>query len=363
MGIAVGSGLDAQLVVKDEATYGVAPSLTSGVDSFEFTSETVELKKTVVQGEGLSAGRVYHRTKRRVLTNYDVNGAVNLNLPTRNLAFWLRYMVGSFGQTLATPTQIGTTGVYKSVHQPGAMGGHSFCLQKGVPAVDATVEPFTYVGCKLSSWQISVATGGIGQLVLNVDARNELAGSGNGDPLNGSVPALATFAMPTTGLGASVFHFREATVFTGGTPTLASGVVSLAGATAAANVKSADIQHAFGYDTNRVFLNGNGFKAEQIENAMRTISGSMDMEWLSSEAVYNAYANDTTTSLQLTFTGATVGASNYLLDIIIPNIKFEGEAPKVPGPAVITQRANFTGLDDETTVPIQITYQSEDSAI
>jgi hypothetical protein len=112
-----------------------------------------------------------------------------------------------------------------------------------------------------------------------------------------------------------------------------------------------------------VFLNGNGFKAEQIENAMRTISGSMDMEWLSSEAVYNAYANDTTTSLQLTFTGATVGASNYLLDIIIPNIKFEGEAPKVPGPAVITQRANFTGLDDETTVPIQITYQSEDSAI
>jgi hypothetical protein len=246
------------------------------------------------------------------------------------------------------------------------MGGHSFTLQKGVPAVDATVEPFTYVGCKLTSWQISVATGGLAKFTLNVDGRNELAGAGNSDPLNGSVPTLATFAMPTTGLGASVFHFREATLLTGGTPTLTSGVVSLSGATAAANVKTCDIQHAFGYDTNRVFLNGNGFKSEQIENALRAITGSFQVEWLSSEAMYNAYAADTTTSLELTFTGAiggTTGTNTYLLDIIIPNIKLEGESPKVPGPAVITQTANFTGLDDETTVPIQLTYQSEDSTL
>jgi hypothetical protein len=365
-GIAVGSGLATQVVAKDEVTYGVAPSLTSGVDSFEINSETLELKKTTVQGQGLSAGKVYARTKRRVLTNYDVNGGVNLDLPTRNLGFWLRYMVGSFGQANATPTQIGTTGMYKSIHQPGAMGGHSFTLQKGVPAVDATVEPFTYVGCKLTSWQISVATGGLAKFTLNVDGRNELAGAGNSDPLNGSVPTLATFAMPTTGLGASVFHFREATLLTGGTPTLTSGVVSLSGATAAANVKTCDIQHAFGYDTNRVFLNGNGFKSEQIENALRAITGSFQVEWLSSEAMYNAYAADTTTSLELTFTGAiggTTGTNTYLLDIIIPNIKLEGESPKVPGPAVITQTANFTGLDDETTVPIQLTYQSEDSTL
>lgn len=365
-GIPVGSGLATQVVAKDESTWGVAPTLTSGIDSFEIDSETLELKKTTVTGQGLSAGKVHLRTKRRVLTNYDVNGALNLDLPTRGMAFWLRHMVGSFGQSNATPAQIATSGMYKSIHQPGALGGHSFCLQKGVPATDATVLPFTYVGCKLSSWQVSVATGGLATLALNIDARNELAGAGNGDPLNGSVPALATFAMPTSGLGSSVFHFREAQLFSGGTPTLTSGVVSLSGETAVAQVKSCDMQYALAYDTNRVFLNGNGFKSEQIENAFRAITGSLAMEFISSEAMYNAYAADTTTSLQLTFTGpigGTTGTNPYLFDIIIPNVKLEGESPKVSGPGVVAVTANFTGLDDETTVPIQLTYQSEDSTI
>jgi hypothetical protein len=358
--IPVGSGLGAQLVVKDEVTYGVAADLTSGIDSFEFKSDTLELKKTAVQGEGLAAGRRYPRTKRRVLTNYDVNGQINMELPTRNFGFWARHMVGDFTET---PTQIGVSGIYKAVYQPKSnMFGHSFTVQKGVPATDATVEPMTYVGCKLASWEVQCSVGAIAQFVLHIDARNELAGGGNGDPLNGSVPALATWALPSTGLGASVFHFREATLFTGGTPTLNTGTVSLVGETAAAQVKDITVQHAIGFDINRIFIGSSGFKAEQIENAMRSITGSMTVEWQSSEAYYNAFAADTTTSLQLTFTGATVSTSNYLLDIIIPNIKLEGESPKVPGPAVVTQQIPFTGSDDETTTPIQITYQSEDTS-
>jgi hypothetical protein len=35
----------------------------------------------------------------------------------------------------------------------------------------------------------------------------------------------------------------------------------------------------------------------------------------------------------------------------------------VPGPGVVTQAVGFTGFDDETTVPIQFVYQSEDTAI
>ena len=358
--IPVGSGLAAQIVAKDETTYGVAPSLASGIDSFEFKSETLELKKTTVEGEGLAGGRVYRRTKRRVLTNYDVNGDVVMELPTRNLGFWLRYMVGDFTET---PTQIGVTGIYKAVFQPkSTQFGHSFTLQKGVPAADnATVEPVTYVGGKLTGWEIGVATGAIGSLTLHCDGRNELAGAGNGDPLNGSVPGLATWAPVTTGLGMSVFHFRQAALFSGGTPTLTTGVVSLVGATALGNVKDATIMQSFSYDTNRIFVGSNGYKNEPIENGFRAPTGSLTVEWLSNEALYNAYAADTTTSLQLTFTGATVSTSNYLLDIIIPNIKLEGETPKVGGPQVVTQAVPFTGYDDETTVPLQITYQSEDT--
>lgn len=360
--VAVGSGLAAQMVATAEATYGVAPSLASA-RSYEFKTENLELKKTAVVGEGLAAAKVYRRTRRRVLTVYDANGTVSLDLPTRQMAFWAQFMLGSFGQALATPTQVATSGIYKSVHQPGAMGTHSFCLQKGVPATDGTVLPFTYTGCKLASWEIAASVGSIGSLTLNIDARNELGGAGNGDPLNGSVPALAAFATPVTGRGLELFHFKQAAIFTGGTPTLTAGIVSLAGATAAANVKDVTIQHDFSYDNNRYFVGSAGFKSEQIENDYRNIGGSFTVEWLSGAAMYNAYAADTTTSLQLTFTGPTVSTSNYLFDIIIPNIKLNGESPKVGGPPVVTQTLSFDGLDDEATTPMQIIFQSEDTVI
>lgn len=361
--IAVGAGMAAQIVAVAEATYGVAPSLAAA-RSYEFKSETLELKKTTITGEGLAAGKVYQRAKRRVLTNYDYQGAIVMELATRQMAFWAQYMLGSFGQALATPTQIASSGIYASYHQPGSISGHSFTVQKGVPTADnATVEPMTGVGCKISDWELKVATGAIAELTLTVSGRNELGGAGNSDPLNGAVPTLASFATPTTGLGEQLFHFREATLYSGGTPTLTTGKVTLAGATAVANVKDASVKHTFKLDDQRYFLGNNGFKAEPIENGYRMISGTLTAEWFSSEAMYNAFAADTTTSLQLTFVGPTVSTSNYLFDVIIPNVKLDGESPKVPGPAVITQSVGFTGLDDEATAPIQILYQSEDSVI
>lgn len=363
--MAVGSGIASQIVYKPEATYGVAPSLATLAESLEFKNETLALSKTTVQGQGLHAGGLYDRARRRVLTNYQAGGGITMDLQTRAIGTLIQHMVGSFGYTLATPVQIGTTGVYKSVHWPVAGGllGHSLCVQKGVPAIDGTVEPFTYVGAKVADWEISVATGALAQLILNFDARNELAGAGNSDPLNGSVPGLATFGTPTGGLGTRIFHFRQATIFTGGVPTVASNVVSLVGAVAAGNIQSCNIKQAVSMDTSRYFLGTAGFKGEQIENGFRALSGQFVVEWLSSQAMYNAFAADTTTSLQLTFTGDIVGASNYLLDIIVPNIKLDGEAPKVGGPSVVTQTIPFTGLDDESTTPIQIVLQNEDTVL
>jgi hypothetical protein len=361
--MAVASGIGGQIVATSESVYGVAPSLSSA-RSYEFKSETLAMKKKTVQGEGLHAGGLYDRTRRRVLVNYDVAGNIVMDCPTRQLAFWIQYMVGSFGEANATPAEIGTTGIYKSIHQPGSTFGYSFCVQKGVPTADnGTVEPFTYVGNKLSDWELKVSKGGLAELTLGIDGRNELAGVGNSDPLNASVPTLATFGVPTSGQGENVFHFREATLFTGGTPTLTSGVVSLASEATATNVTDVSIKQTYKLDNERIFIGSNGFKAQQIENGFRQLTGSITMEWLSSEAMYEAFAADTTTSLELTFTGPTVSTSNYLLDIIIPNIKLDGEPPKINGPAVVTQTIPFTGLDDETTTPIQITYQSEDAAI
>ncbi len=362
----IGSGLAGQLVALNEGTYGVAPTLTSP-KTYEFKNESLKLKKNTVQGQGLH-GKVgtlplYDRTARRVLTTYDAAGNIVMDLPGNQLGFWLQHMIGSYGQTLATPTEIGTTGVFTQVHQPGSLQGHSFAVQKGVPATDGTIEPFTYVGCKVESWQITCEVNQIAELQLTLDARNELAGSGNGDPLNGSVPALAT---PGYTAGMELFHFREATLLTGGTPTLTSGTVSLVGATAAANVKKAVLTHAVAMDKQRIFLGNNGFKSEQLENGYRKIGGSFDMEFLSAESIYNAFSDDTTTSIELKFVGPIIGTSGTntaILDVIIPNIKLDGDSPAIGGPGIVTPSIPFTGLDDEATTQIQFTYQSTDTTL
>lgn len=370
----VGSGISSQLAFLPEATWALCASGTfTGARPLEYKSESLELKKTTVQGQGMHAGGLFDRLNRRVLTNYAVSGSITCDLPNRNLNYLLQNMTGSpntlvtGASALYTPTQISTTGAYQSYHSPGNTKGLSLSFQKGVPTVDGVVEPFTYVGCKITDWEISVATGAIAQLNLGIDGYNELA-DGNIDPINGTCPSL--FSWSESGIESAtdplnVFHFREASVLSGGTPTLTAGVLTLAGASALGNVTQCNVKETKTMDVSRYFLGSKGYKAEQIENGFRNISGGFDVEWLSAETMYQAFAQDTTTSLQLSFVGnvaGTSGANKDTLIITFPNIKLDGESPKVGGPGIVSQSVTFTGLDDEVTAPYQINYISSDTA-
>lgn len=375
----IASGIAGQLAVVGEASWGAGVPGSPAWRPLEFKSETFELKKTTVQGQGLHAGGLFDRAARRVLTNYDVNGAITMDLPNRGLALLLQNMTGSPNTLVAgaaakaTPTQISTTGAYQSYHSPGNTGGMGLCFQKGVPTVDnGTVEPFTYVGCKINDWEISVQTGAIAQLALSVDARSEIAGGASIDPNITWGAAYSTpWAWTDTGVESvadplSLFHFREASVLSGGTPTLTSGVLSLSGATTLGNVTTCNIKETHSLDTTRYFLSSQGFKAEQIENNFRQVTGGFDIEWLSSESMYSAFSADTTTSLQLSFVGnlaGTSGTNHDTLILTLPAIKLDGESPKIGGPGLVMQSCSFTALDDEATSPYQFDYISSDTTV
>jgi hypothetical protein len=377
----IGTGIASQLMFVPETTWGVCPTASPVWRPLEFKSESLELKKTNVQGQGLHAGGLYDRAARRVITNYDVSGSITVDLPNRNLNHLLQAMTGSPNaaqtSTIFAPTVIASTAAYQSYHSPGNTKGISTTFQKGVPAVDnGVVEPFTYCGCKINDWEISVSTGALVQLTLSLDGRVELGGTTNIDPFLNSagIPALASWAesgVESTADPLNVFHFREATLLSGGVPTLTgsagSQVLTLASSpTALGNVTTANVKESHSLDTTRYFLNSNGFKQEQVENGFRQLTGGFDIEWVSSEAMYAAFAADTTLSLQLTFTGGiagTTGSNHDTVSITIPAIKLDGESPKVGGPGVIIQSCSFTGLDDEATAPYQIQYISSDSSV
>lgn len=362
MGVFVNSGIGGQILMIPETTFGVAPALTSA-QPYEFNSETMELKKTVVQGKGIHAGGLHNRSARRKLTNYSVAGGIMMDLPTQYLNQLLWAMFGSKAQAAAVLTQDATTGAYSATHAPGTLKGLSMCIQKGVASVDGTAaNPFTYTGCKMTDWTLNVTTGALATLATTWDGRNELAGaSTNGDALNSSVPALGTF---TEAASNNVFHFREATLYSGGTVTTTAGITSVTGNTALGNVKSAEIKYALKLDASRYFLGSAGFKAEPIENDYRDITGQFEIEWLNSEAQYEAFATDSPISLELAFVGDPIGtgSDHSSLTILIPKVFLEGETPKVGGPAVVTQKVPFTGLDDAVNNPIQATYWTIDQA-
>jgi hypothetical protein len=357
----VNSGIGAQIIMTPETNYGVAPVLTSS-QPYEFNNETLELKETIVQGKGLHAGGLHNRGARRVLSEYMVNGGITMDLPTRYLNQLLWQMFGSKGQTAATLTEDATTGAYSATHAPGSLYGQSMCIQKGVPSVDGTsASPFTFTGMKMLEWTLAVATGAIATLATTWDGRNALAGnSNNGDTLNATVPTLGTYTELSSN---NIFHFREATLYTGGTVSTAAGITSVTSNTALGNVRSAEVKYLKKMDTTRFFLGSNGFKAEPIENDYRDITGQFVIEWLNNEAMYEAYAADTPTCLELTFVGGAIGtgSDHSGLTILIPQIFLEGDVPKVGGPAVVTQTIPFTGLDDSTNNPIQATYWTLDS--
>src|SRR5882724_3439358 len=350
------SGLAAQWTSPvAETTYGVAPSLAAA----KFTAmknDSLELKKTTVQGIGLFQGKLYPQAVRRVITGWAAGGALPMDLPARGLQQWLLPMFGSYGQTLSALTQDAATGAYKAVHAPGPLEGNSFALQKGVPSADnGTIEPFTYVGAKIPDWELTVQKGEIAQLSLTVAARNELAGSGNSDPLNGSVPALQAYVAPASG---AVFTFLEGTLFTGGTVSTTSGLTTVASPVVAGSIRSASIKHTVPLDMERYFLGKAGFIDEPLQNALRSVTGQFVIDWLSSEQRYNAFVADTPTPLQLTFLGPPIGTGSDFstLSILISDTFLDGESPKAGGPEVITQTVPFVGLDDGTNNVIQATY-------
>lgn len=343
-----------------EGTYGVAPTLTGGhFYAIKGGTGRVKGKKINAQGEGLFSGKLYPQASRRVLTAWDCGGQVPMEVPTRNLQQWLLPMFGSYGQTAATLTQDLTTGAYKSVHAPGPLQGNSFAIQYGIPTVDGTVEPSTIVGCKIADWEISVEKHGIAQITHTILARNELIAGLNSDPLNAALPSLVSYTAPLGG----VFHWAQATLFTGGTATTSSGVTSVSGATTAGNVKKVSIKHTAALDTDRYFLGDSGFRREPVDNGLRTITVTFEIEWLSALTMMNAYLADTPTALQLQLQGGIIGSGtdHSSLTILIPEMFLDGEPPDIPGPQVITQTIPLAGLDDGTNNVIQATYWTLDT--
>jgi len=340
-----GAGLDAQLGVGAEATWGTGVTPTRFL---EFLSESMSMEPTYLDSAGIRAGQRYKRVSRVIQSRRTVSGDIQIEYGTKGMGLLWKHALGS---AISAPTLL-VTPAYEQVHTPGDFRGLGLTVQIGRPEPQsALVKPFTYLGCKVTEWEFAVEDGSIPSLTLTLDGRDE-----------NTVTAL-TAASYTAGVG--IFSFANAQLKLGGTAATAAGKTTITGGAAATTiVQSMTVHGTTPFAAERFGLGNAGLKGQQIENDIPTITGSFAAEFNKAE-LYDAFAQNTTQAVQMLLTGSALGASGSVdtLEITMPACKMKSASPQVGGPDIVSMTTEFEAYYDETNPPIQVRVISSDLAL
>lgn len=310
------SGISAQLGYKAETVVGTAVT----VDTFlPLVSESIKRTENFLESAGIIAGKRFLTSNQWNAGTVDIEGSIGLELMTHD-------MDGLFLALLGSKTGSGTSGA-PWVFTPASTIGKSLTIQVGRPAIDGTVHPFTYAGCKIVKAQIELQADSIATLGLDI------VGSVTDET---TATALAT-ASYTSGI--KPFKFTH-------------GTVTIAGSSA--NVKQITIDIDQNLDTSRRFI-GNAKIAEPLPSDLMSCTGSMMLEF-DALTNYARIAAHTEADVVLTLT-------NTVQSIVIDmHCRFDGETPTVSGRGILEQPLSFTAVADSTTDGSALTITVIESA-
>jgi hypothetical protein len=384
------AGLAAQLGIAEEIAYGtyVAPARY-----LDLVKEKVALTVKRIESQGLRAGRRVLLTQQWAPGERSAKGTIDTELANVNQGVLWKYMFGSISASLGRVTSADGTGtislpgltsasaaftqadvgrpitgtgiaalttilsvtnattvvlsanltstITTSVLTIGAVGANQFLavpadltglsttIQIGRPDITAVVRPFSYLGCKFTSWTLACKAGEIAKLSLDVVAQDETTSQSLGVA---SYPALM---VPLT--------------FVGGTVTVGGVVLP---------VKDFTLKGDNKLDDARFFLRGAATPLEPLENAWREYTGSITVDF-NSLTQYANYTSGAEMALVLTFLGGQIGATGQFYSVnIVANIRYDGDTPEVAGPQILSMMHPFKctapGASDTSAIQARI---------
>lgn len=325
MSVGTGTGLDAQLGIAIEDSYGAVKAPDAFV---EFNSVSIAPDVRTLKSSPLGSGG-FQRASR--VKTFIVGGAgdIELDLVTKGLGPVFQLMFGK-----VDVQQVGSTDEYVHTFTPDVAGlrGLSATVQVGVPATSGTIHPFTYIGGKVTAWEISAAMDDIAKLKVTMDFKSLTE---------------SALGVPSYAVGAEPFTFLEGSLTIDGDPVGIVTGVTLSG-TNALNTE----RRSFG-----------NVKHEPLKNAMWEYTGTFESEFESLDA-YTAWTTGASlVDLELTFEAGEIAEGvPYKLVVTIPTIKYTGEAPSVTGPDIVPQNLAFEALlNDEGDPIISLDYHTTDT--
>lgn len=280
----VASGLAGQLVIADEVTYGV---YVAGTRGFEFTDESLQFDRTMIESMGIRAGR---RIQSRFAQGTQrVTGDVTLELSPQGMGLLFKHIFGGVSTTGAGP--------YVHTFTPGDLTGKSMSVQVGRPFSTGTVQSFSILGTKVTEAEITADIDEYAHLSLSLYGNHEDTGQ-----------TLATAAYPTL----------TPFVFTQGTLTVAAAAQDVRNFTL-------NIDNALIVDRHFIRATTPERSKEPLEGGYRQVTGSFEADFESLTA-YNRFVTGATAAMVLTFTS---GANSL---VITMNVRFDGETPTIGSP-------------------------------
>lgn len=317
---------DCSIGFKKETTYGTAVT----VDRFlEFTSESLNYDRDYYQGAGLRPGSRLARSGRRVLVKDGGGGDIELEVPAKGLGTLLEALLGTAGSANVSGAlyqQLFT--LQKTDYLP------SLTIQKGIPRLGAdTVDPITFKGCTNTGFEISASNNDVLKLKTSWHARE--------------VDTSVAYATPSYAAApVELFSFIGASLIVGGSVTVPTTTALASGGTSVANVRDFSVAVDQGGDDNGWNIGGAGKRSRRSAVGLAEVTGKLTAEY-DSTTFRDAVRDNSALALVATFAAATdITAGNKpTFQIVIPDIRFEGELPNSNGGDVITQAMEFTAFD------------------
>jgi len=336
--------LDSSIGLKKETIWATAVT----PDHFpEFLSETLTWKPSYIVGKGLRAGSRVSRVERRVLGKNWVEGDIEIECAARGIGIFFEALMGA-----VTSTQISAGPAYQHNFTLATTDPFpSYTLQKGLPLMNGgAVQAHTFAGAACTRG--TIATSG-----ETVTLRTSWWAK--------SVDTVTAYAAPSYVVtGQELFNFFQGTLTLGGTIVAPTTTALASGGTVVNNVKDFSLDIDNKLDT-QGFTFGSGGKAGRRPHIGYTgISGKFTAEF--DVATYrDLYLAGTAISATLTFTTSTLlQATVYnTLQIVIPNLKLDGDIPNATTDGVITLDIPFTVLDGGTpgVSPVTIILRNLDT--
>jgi hypothetical protein len=236
----------------------------------------------------------------------------------------------------------------KNDYQPTAT------IQVGIPRLGQnTVDAFTYKGCSASSFELSLGAADVLKARTSWTARE--------------MDDAVGYATPSYAAGVDLLSFVGATLVAGGTLTVptTTALGSISGGTTLANIRDFSIAVDQSHDSAGYNIGGAGKRSRPPAVGKAEVTGSMTADY-DVTTYKNAVRDGSTLALVATFLGPTditVG-NKPTLQIVLPDIRLDGELPKSNGGDVIAQALSFKAYDNLVAAePLYIATRTADTAL